>query len=116
MLFYDNYRYYDGQSEKYRKIHTMNGEKIRIQILPESQYDDSVEERPETIMEQASTITLAQRVKSMPDLISDPQEVCAVIIRRVKLGNWSGIMDTIVRDLSGITRLSLLITRNLMKT
>ena len=90
VLFYDNYRYYDGQSEKYRKIHTMNGEKISIQILPESQYDDSVEERPETIMEQASTITLAQRVKSMPDLISDPQEVCAVIIPESKAGELVG--------------------------
>lgn len=41
-------------------------------------------------MEQASTITLAQRVKSMPDLISDPQEVCAVIIPESKAGELVG--------------------------
>lgn len=84
VLFYDNYTFFNVDSKRYEKIHTLNGEGISLQMLPQAEVKDDEKIKVEDIVSRSGDLVLKERVEEMPEYVEDSQTFCTIFIPESK--------------------------------
>lgn len=84
VLFYDKYEFFNADSKRYETIHTLNGEGISLQMLPQAERKEDGMVTAEEIVNNAGSLVLNERVEEMPEYIEDSQTFCTIFIPESK--------------------------------
>ena len=93
VLYYDAYGFFNADTSRYEKIHTIQEEGTEIRFLPKIDYENNETPSVQTILDQASGVVLKKQMKTLPEGISEPNSFCTIIIpenrAEVLIGNDS---------------------------
>lgn len=84
VLFYDTYRFFNVDSKRYEKSHTLKGEDISIQVLPAIEVEEDTPASVEEIMNRSGSLVLKERVKELPECVGDSSTFCTILIPESK--------------------------------
>lgn len=84
VIFYDTYQFFNADTKRYEKIHTLSGKGISIQTLPQAEGNENVQESAQDIMSRSGSLVLKERVDEMPESIMDYQGFCTIVIPESK--------------------------------
>lgn len=80
VLYYDAYGFFNADTSRYEKIHTIQEEGTKIRFLPQIDYENNETPSVQTILDQASGVVLKKQMKTLPEGISEPNSFCTIII------------------------------------
>lgn len=80
VLYYDAYGFFNADTSRYEKIHTIQEEGTKIRFLPQIDYENNETPSVQTILDQASGVVLKKQMKALPEGISKPNSFCTIII------------------------------------
>lgn len=80
VLYYDAYGFFNADTSRYEKIHTIQEEGTKIRFLPQIDYENNETPSVQTILDQASGVVLEKQMKTLPEGISEPNSFCTIII------------------------------------
>lgn len=80
VLYYDAYGFFNADTSRYEKIHTIQEEGTEIRFLPKIDYENNENPSVQTILDQASGVVLKKQMKTLPEGISEPNSFCTIII------------------------------------
>lgn len=80
VLYYDAYGFFNADTSRYEKIHTIQEEGTKIRFLPQIDYENNETPSVQTILDQASGVVLKKQMKALPEGISEPNSFCTIII------------------------------------